>query len=66
MLQVDDELRLFGDEGGGCVSSNEPMPLGRQYIHVLDGSINMRIAHSYIAWTDSPQIVQSTPHGRHT
>ena len=41
MPEVDDELRLFGDEEGGCVSFDEPMPLGRQYIHALDGSINL-------------------------
>ena len=27
MPEVDDELRLFGDEGGGYVSSDKPMPL---------------------------------------
>ena len=58
MPEVDVELRLFRDEGGGCASSDEPMPLGRQYIHALNGSINLRTAHSCIAWTqslDSPE-----------
>jgi len=61
MPEVDDKQRLFGDEGGGCARFNEPMPLGRQYIHALDGSINLWTAHSCIAWTDSLQTVQSTP-----
>jgi hypothetical protein len=61
MLEVHDELRLFKDEGGDCVSFDEPIPLERQYIHALDGSINLWTAYSCIAWTDSPQTVQNTP-----
>jgi hypothetical protein len=35
MPEVDDELRLFGNEGGAGASSNEPMPIRRQPIHAL-------------------------------